>query len=119
MTFWSSNMGIDDLEVSSGPDEYYDPDFRVVLDSHYTYLRNLTTNTIRTVTPFQSTKFMGDFYGLLSDMQIPRQFFYPILHANNMVSPNDFTPDIQSILIPDTSALEMIRNIHMTKKTSL
>jgi hypothetical protein len=112
-------MGIDDLEVSSGPDIYYDPDFRAVLDAHYTYLRNLSTNTIRTVTPFQSTKFAGDFYGLLSDMQVPRQFFYVILRINNMVSPNDFTSTMQSILIPDTSVVEMIKNIHLTKKTSL
>ena len=112
-------MGINDLEVPMGPDEYYDPAFRVVLGTHYTYLRNLATNRIRTVTSFQETKYRGDFYGLLTDMQIPRQFFYIILRLNDLASPDDFDVGMQNILVPDTSIIEMIRNIHTTKKTAL
>lgn len=103
--------------ASQAPDYtpiYGTEEFAVLLESHLTYLKNLSSVVVRTVTAQQGAKFRGDFYGLLKSMQVQENLHYLTLRINNLFSPEDYQGDQLNILIPPAEKLGLLGNIANT-----
>jgi hypothetical protein len=107
-------MDIDNLESPSGDDAYYDENFRVILESHLTYLRNLSTTKTLTFDSFLSYKHQGDLFGLLDELNIAKQYHYIIMRINDFRCPGDLTDKVVSLLIPDLGEVALLKATFMT-----
>lgn len=101
-------MAIADL-LNNIDESYYSDAFTKAIEDHLTYLR---TNGIRAtdITNAQCAKYVGDFYGLLVDLQIRKEHHYATLRVNGYLSPADFTGLFNQVLIPDYTFIDRLKN---------
>lgn len=112
-------MDILNLQMPSGDQTYYEDEFLTIIDSHILYFRSLPNSLIQTLDPNLVYKYEGDFYGLLSQMKIPKKYHYAILKINDFRSPSDLTLEQKSIIIPPLDEIDLQNQIYRTKKFSI
>jgi hypothetical protein len=69
---------------------FYDPGFRTVLETHIPFLRAPQVSRRMPISPDKIYQFEGDFYGLLSDLDIPMEHHWVYLRVNGFHSPVEF-----------------------------
>lgn len=111
-------MGIIGLQTQIGEDVFYDEDFRNLIDSHLTYLRNLNTTQVISFEPFLSYKYEGDLNGLLTELKIARKYFYPIMKMNGYNHTGDLKGTITTLIIPDLAEIESLASVYMSKNSN-
>lgn len=104
---------IDSLQRSEGTAIYYDADFRITLDNHLNYLRTHPTTVVMDITPTQAYTHEGDFYALLTALNVPRHLFWLILRMNNLTNPAELTKELTFIIHPSSDQLNLIRQRHL------
>jgi hypothetical protein len=102
-------MSINDLLIDMGPDIYYDPNFRNVLEDHMTFLRTHPKTALFTLTPDEAYQWRGDLFGLLLAKNRPAQFHWLIMRLNNYTSPTQFKQDTIGLIEPDYTVVDKIR----------
>lgn len=77
-----------------GPDLFYDPTFRLMIETHINILRNV--NVTRTQIPDNLYyQYEGDFFGYLLHHGIPMYNHWIYLRVNGMNNPNEFAKDLR------------------------
>lgn len=109
-------MKINELMVDPGPSIFYDSAFRNVLEDHMTFLREHSQTIQITVEPTQAYRFEHDLFGLLAHYNVPVHFHWLVMRMNKMTSPTDSHRDINTLLVPDHTVVEHIRQSHMTRR---
>lgn len=104
-------MALTDLMVDSGPDMYYDPAFRKVLEDHMTLLRD-RYSTIVIVSPGDAWQWRNDLFGFLASRNEPRHMHWVIMRLNQWTSKTQFDENISAILKPDYTKIEQILQSH-------
>lgn len=95
---------------------YYEQGFRVMLEDHLTYLKDLSTTRKINLESQMAYKYEGDFDGLLTVLNIRPEYHFIIMRLNNMTSPQEFNPDkTMTLLIPDNKEIDRIRATYKTK----
>lgn len=94
---------------------YMQHDFLVLIESHLTYLRTSANVSLISISEHQNYKYEGDLFGLLDDLNIDKKFHLIIARVNNIANSGDFKGDIQHLLIPDLSEVELLKSIFQTK----
>lgn len=110
----NSKYNIKDLEVPMGPLVYYRSDFRDVIEMHIPLIKERGLFSIIEVDPANAYKNENDFYGLLSDLKIDQYLFWPTLRLNGYHHPTEFDGETLSIMSPDISFLDQLRQMHTT-----
>jgi hypothetical protein len=105
---------LNSLRTDSGASVFYEEGFRVVLESHLTYLRNLNTTIPIQITSDDAYRYEGDLYGLLFMKRIPRELHWVIMRINDMTSPMEAGVDLNFLLIPETGEIDKIRQSYQT-----
>lgn len=108
-------MQIHNLQSFDDP-VYHEPNFQLMLESHLWYLKK-TGNRIQAVTEHQNYKYEGDFYGLLDDIGIDKNFHYATMRVNNYAHSGDFKGDRTSISLPSYQLIEQLRSVYQTKNS--
>lgn len=108
-------MKIDELLLNPGIKFYYDSKFRIVLEDHMTYLKNLPSTQSVPVNMGLAYKYEGDFFGLLTAMNVRPDHHYIVMRMNNMSSPLEYTHEMMNILIPGGNEIERILSAYRTK----
>ncbi len=111
-------MKITDLLQSEGTMEevYFDINFINHIESFMTKLRTSPNTRIRNdFSPTISYKYEGDYFGLLTYLNIEKKYHYIILRFNGYTSSSDFKGEDTYVLIPDINEIENIKNIFLTK----
>jgi hypothetical protein len=98
--------------------DFYSDDFLKLIEDHLTELRKDPRTVIRQISNVQCVKYQGDFFGLLLDLQIQPQYHHAVLRVNNLLSAADFTGLVNQIVIPNLPAIDMLKNLYQTGKTS-
>jgi hypothetical protein len=106
-----------DLLVSVGDDVYYEDSFRNAIEDDLVGLIQDTSTTTRTVDPDVGLANKYDFYGLLTDMGIAMQYWWPTMRMNGYRSPADYQGAILTILIPNNNRIDNIRRLQQTSST--
>lgn len=110
-------MEINNL-VSKTDDNFFDTKFLELIESHLTYLRGLETNMVLPVSSLNSEKYRGDFFGLLADMNVPKDHWHITMRVNDYKSSADFDGKRDHIVIPSSQTLLLLKNIYRTIKKS-
>jgi len=104
-------MTLTTLMVDPGPDIFYDPQFRHVLEDHMTWLRENHSEPL-VLRPDEAYQWRGDFFGLLSKKGVARQYHWLVMRLNQYTSPNEFIETIPAILVPNFSVIGKIAQSH-------
>ena len=112
-------MKVDSIMTPDGATVYYDPLFRVMLESHLTYLRGLPTTKLLTLDPNSVYTYEGDLFGLLDSLKINKIYHWIIMLINGIDSPNDIDGTLISLVIPDFGVIETLKGIYLTRKQKL
>lgn len=110
-------MKINEKMINPGPDVFYQKEFYDVLESHMNFLRAHPDNVVVQVDSHRADVFDGDLYGFLQSAQIASKLHWTIMRMNNMFSPYDFGPGVQTLIIPDERAIESLRQTHKSTNT--
>jgi len=114
-TLLGSDMLIQNLQTNLD-DIYYSNPYFVMIESHLTYIKSLSSNQTTAISKQQNDKYEGDFYGLLNELNIEKQYHYPTMRINGYDNSNDFLGDREFILIPDFQEINLLTRI-LTSKT--
>jgi hypothetical protein len=109
-------MDVDKLMIQDGSKIYYDPDFRNVLEDHLTFLKTHSTTRNIVMDPQRVYKYESDLFGLLNDYNVPVSLHWLTMRMNDMTSPTDADLSITTLLLPDSSTVDQIRQSHMTTR---
>lgn len=110
-------MYIHQLALDAGEDIYHDPDFQIMIESYFTYLRGLTSTVSQSVEPAIGHKYEGDFYGLLSYLKVPKKYHNIILRFNGLHCTGDYMRDRLSIAVPSLNEIDLIKAVYETRVT--
>lgn len=111
-------MDILNILQRSGSNLYYEQQFRILLEDHMTYLKNLSTTRKLEIDIQNAYKYQGDLSGLLSVYLIRPEFHYIVMRMNDFTSPQEYTPDVRILLIPDEQEISRIRSSYKTKNST-
>jgi len=110
-------MDINNLMYNPGTLDYYDRAIRDVIDDHMTYLRSHPENEVIAVAPKDVERFQGALYDLFSAMGIPPQYHYCVRQMNQLSSAQEVPEDLSSLLIPNYSVVDTIRQASTALRT--
>jgi hypothetical protein len=108
-------MFIDNIAIKEGPTVFYDTDFRAVLEDHMTYLRGHESTTTMAVGPNEAYRWTADLFGLLNSRGVAAYLHWVVMRMNSFNSPTEMDETVSSLIIPDPRALNLIRNIYVTR----
>lgn len=94
--------------IQSGEAVFYDPKLRRVMETYMGWLRAHPDTRTQPVDAHMAYKYEGDFYGLLSVMDIAPEYHWVVLRVNGLTNPLYFPTEIGQILIPDSGVLRRI-----------
>ncbi|WP_144106644.1 hypothetical protein [Paraburkholderia sp. BCC1886] len=84
-----------------------------------TYLRNVNTTTLVTVSAQQVWENDQDLFGYLQTVLVmPLQYHWVTMRLNDYTSPDQFTEGVTQLLIPSSTTLEQLRSAWKTSSTS-
>lgn len=109
-------MALKQLMTAQGPDIYYDPAFRNVLEDHLSYLRALQSTVRRAVSPGEAYRFEYDLFGLLKIYGVEAHLHWVVMRLNNYTSPDEFRADVTELLVPDATVVDRIRQSHQATR---
>jgi hypothetical protein len=110
-------MKIDNQLHDTGSSDYYDQSFRNTLEAHLTLLRASAKTTTITVPEHTAGVYNQDLFGFLQEAKVPVWLHWLTMRLNNFFSPMDFGPACTSLLIPNSSEVDILRQSWKTKAT--
>ena len=99
---------------------FFDPNFRNILDSHLEYLK--VTGNVEldaSVDTDYMGQFHGDFYAILTHMNITPKYHRIIMLMNGLTNPIQYEGQLTSLIIPDLTVIDRIMSVYNTGKGSL
>lgn len=113
-----------DKMAKPGDDLYYDPDFRLVLETHLNVLINRAA--AREEIPLDLFyQYEGDFYGYLVERGVVPEHHFIYLRMNGMTNPNQFAKQMRNpnnplirpvLVIPNQNQIDNIVRLYMSRK---
>jgi hypothetical protein len=108
--------------VPSGDDLYYDPRFRLIIETHLNILKQEAV-AIAEISADLIYQFEGDFYGLLTQQGIPAELHWIYLRVNGMENPTQFGKAVRdpyrraysfSVVKPNPNTISELRSTFLT-----
>lgn len=103
------------LLIPDVPQDYYDPDFLIFIESHLPYLRTYQSS-IFSITEQQADKYHGDLFGLFDELGVNKKHHHVLMRVNGYHHSGDYDGKILHFIRPDFSEFELLKNIFDTKK---
>lgn len=110
--------------AQAGPEMYYDPKFRLMIETHINVLRH--DQVTRQVIPDNHYyQYEGDFYGFLVGEKVPAHLHWIYMRVNGMYNPDEFGRDLRDqyqvrkqpvFLIPHEANLSDIQRMYVSLK---
>lgn len=96
---------LDQLETI--PSEFTNDKAITSLLAHQTHLSTKDVSLID-VTGQQNDKYLGDFWGLLDDLSIPKKFHWAVAMLNGVRDSSAYTGNLDAIVMPTLNEIEAI-----------
>ena len=104
-------LSIEKLETLALENEFVEKSFLNILEDHMFLLKNSNVRLL-TIKENEGYKYEGDFYGLLTFMNVPSKYHYVTMRVNDLETPNDY-PGFTQILIPDYNIVETLMTLNL------
>ncbi len=98
----------------SGSDVYYTKAWRLLVESHLTWLRSSTEMEVVAITPQLGYKYEGDFFGALTELNIPRYMHWTVMRVNGLYSSTAYNGEAVTVMIPARSTLQQLVAVSLT-----
>jgi hypothetical protein len=102
-----------------GPANYYSKTFRQMIEDHLLVLKNMPTNTIRQITSDDWAvldRYVGDFYGFLTELSYERRYHWTIMRLNGFRSRYDLNLELTQLILPDWSYIDKLAALSKEKR---
>lgn len=110
---------VTDSLISEGPDIFYSPEFRAVVEEHILVLQQNESTEKITIETHTAYQYENNLYGLLTYLEYPKQLHWIIMRINGLHSPNEFKRDTKQLVIPNTSLVDELVKLHNSKEGAL
>ena len=105
------------LQLAKIPDnKYFSKEFLLLMETHLSYFVNRDGLDVKRATPQQTRMYIGDYFGLLSELEIPKKYHPLILRVNNLLSPADYDGEIDYVLVPNLAEVDTMVRLIDTRK---
>jgi hypothetical protein len=102
------SIGLDNLD-------YYNPDFRNVLEDHFSLLKTISSTKLVPIDGYLAYRYEFDFYGLMQEQNVPHQLHWLVMRLSGYTSPDQMSADLQSYYLPDPAYVEQLRSVWSAK----
>jgi len=97
-----------------GADVYYSEGFRNNIEYHLPLLKQNRNTIIAEIPQNVGLRFEYDFYGLLTEIKIPKYLQWITMRLNDMTDPTEFRVDRQRIRVPDRGEIDKLKSAYTT-----
>lgn len=104
---------------SPGADIYHTETWRLLVESHLTYLRALVESEVVVIEPHIAYKYEGDLYGALTELRIPQYMHWTIMRVNGLFSPTEFNGETVSLMVPLRETFQQLAAIAATTQKKI
>jgi len=101
-------MLINSLETNSPDISFMTSSTLQILEDNLFLFKNDPLNRILQVSNFQNIKYLGDFYGLLTDLRINKSFHYLTLRVNDLKNSTLYMGDKDIIIHPNVEEFRLL-----------
>lgn len=108
-------MTVLSARVDPGPEIYYTAAWRLIVETHLTWLRALRASDVVVIDPHTAYKYEGDLYGAMTDKGIPSYMHWTVMRVNGLYSPTDFNVETAALMVP---ALDTFRQLAALASTT-
>lgn len=108
-------MKIYETLISGGPDIYYNPGFRSMIEDHLTIIRNQPDTQVVDIEPLVAYKYAGDFFGLMMSQNIAPQYHWIIMRVNDLISPQDYKDDQLTFIKPSYTFINRLTSVYQSQ----
>lgn len=107
-----------------GPDMFYDPKFRLMVETHINILRTVNS-TVEQIPDNHYYQHEGDFNGYLVSRGVPAWLHWVYMRVNHMENSNQFAKDLRDplnkrieprVIIPHDAVLADIQQMYISLK---
>lgn len=112
-------MTVNELARQSSDYYYQREEFRNIIEDHLQVLKHKGTKIPIPVSAYQESKYRGDFYGLLQNLQIPVELHWIVLRINGLHSPMDYQGTMIEIIGPDHNYIKLLLQRYMNSRKYL
>ena len=112
-------LSVQNSMIGLGPEVYYQEDWHVTLESHLLLLMNPSNGTNLAINPHDAWKYEGDLWSVLQAYGAPPQYYWPIMRANGMYSPQEYKRSMTNLLVPAQQTIEQLRTLYQTVSNKL
>lgn len=107
------------LDMLSIPEDVVkERDYYELFESHVTYLKNLSSTQVTSITEHQASIYQGDFYGLLYKLGVEKKYHYPIMRVNGLLASSNYDGKTTEIILPSLSEMNAITTIYSSNETT-
>lgn len=107
---------IENLIEPTSPDDIDSPDFKNIIEDHLTWLINLPSNEVKTVTAHQIEVYDFDWIGLLLALGIDANRHYATIRMNGGNSLTDVPKDLRSLRVPQLNVIQNLKMLNSNTK---
>lgn len=97
-----------------GPGVYYQLGFRKMIEDHLTWLRNHEKTNVINIAAKDALRYHGDFFGLLSFLEIPAKFHWILMRLNGYEGPRQYDHEDMALLIIDDKVMSDLERKYQT-----
>lgn len=108
-------MQINNLMTAYGNPVYYDPQFRILVESFIPSIRNDPRRHTVTITQDMTYRYAGDLIGLLDNLNVPRDYHWLVMRLNNMNDISKVDLNLNTLDIPPLDFMDHLRKNFLTK----
>lgn len=101
-------MSVLSTRVDPGPEIFYTPQWRLIVESHLTWLRVGRQSEIVVIEPHLAYKYEGDLYGAMTDLKIPPYMHWTVMRVNGLFSPTAFLGEQTTLMVPSRETLQQL-----------
>lgn len=98
---------------------FFNRDFMYTVDSHLDYLKVAGNIVFRDIPDDSLDNYIGDYFAILTDMNIETKYHRIIMRVNGYMSPADYDGSPGRVMVPDKSIIDRILSVYNTGKGSL
>lgn len=109
----------DNTSFSASDQIYFNRDFIYTVDAHLDYLKTAGNIVVRDIPVDSLDNYIGDYFAILSDMEIETKYHRIIMRVNGYMSPADYDGRVGKVIIPDKGIIDRILSVYNTGKAGL
>lgn len=100
------------MASDEGHNYYYSDEIKLLLETHVEYFRREGNFAYFNVTPIIAYRYEGDFYGLLTALNVPQKYHWIVMRVNNLNSPFANKSNKLTYMQPLFDQVELVINMY-------